>query len=309
MINILFNVAPIFFLIIAGMIVKNKFITTNDFWNGLEKLSYFFLFPALLFRYTAIADFSSGDLNYLIISIMLSTVIISLMMFFLKKKLDIENKIFTSLFQGSIRYNSYLLFGLGGSMFARDNLTLVGVISAYMMIVTNILTVITFNICTRKAEEIDYFLVAKDTFLKFIYNPLINSSIIGLIFNHMDVGLHPVINKTLGILSDAALGIGILTVGASLKIEIHSIQVKMIALCCSMKLIIMPVITGIIMTIFKINENAYQIGIMYSALPCATSAAILSKQLGGDERSMATIITISNVLSILTLSLMLSILT
>jgi len=48
--------------------------------------------------------------------------------------------------------------------------------------------------------------------------------------------------------------------------------------------------------------------ILYSALPCASTSYMLSKQLGGDADSMARIITATTVLSLLFLPLVVYIL-
>ena len=52
-----------------------------------------------------------------------------------------------------------------------------------------------------------------------------------------------------------------------------------------------------------IDDTARSVGMLYSALPCASTAYILSKQMGGDADLMASIITTTTVLSVFTISM------
>jgi predicted permease len=54
-------ILPNFVLILLGLILARRFDFGRDFWEGLEKLVYYVLFPALLFRSLALAriDFAA----------------------------------------------------------------------------------------------------------------------------------------------------------------------------------------------------------------------------------------------------------
>ena len=54
-------ILPNFVLILIGLALARRFDFGRDFWDGLEKLVYYVLFPALLFRSLALAqiDFSA----------------------------------------------------------------------------------------------------------------------------------------------------------------------------------------------------------------------------------------------------------
>ncbi|MGZ5087522.1 MAG: hypothetical protein ACXWGU_10540, partial [Usitatibacter sp.] len=43
-------ILPNFVLIVIGLALARRFDFGRDFWAGLEKLVYYVLFPALLFR-------------------------------------------------------------------------------------------------------------------------------------------------------------------------------------------------------------------------------------------------------------------
>jgi malonate transporter and related proteins len=57
-----------------------------------------------------------------------------------------------------------------------------------------------------------------------------------------------------------------------------------------------------------ITGVAKSVGILFSCLPCASSAYILSRQLGGDPETMSSIITFTTIFSVLSLSILVYIL-
>ena len=48
-------ILPNFVIILVGLALARRFGYGVDFWGGLEKLVYYVLFPALLFRALALA--------------------------------------------------------------------------------------------------------------------------------------------------------------------------------------------------------------------------------------------------------------
>jgi predicted permease len=137
----------------------------------------------------------------------------------------------------------------------------------------------------------------------FTTNPLIISSILGFIFNYSDLRMNVGIGNALQSLSDAALAMGLMNVGAGLRFDIGSKYFKSIAFTSFVKLLIFPIITASVLMVSMVDGTPRAIAIVYSALPCASTAFVLSKQLGGDSDLMAAIITSTTILSVLTISL------
>lgn len=70
----------------------------------------------------------------------------------------------------------------------------------------------------------------------------------------------------------------------------------------------MPLFAYLIGTFLALSPILLAIVVIFSAMPTAPSAFILARQLGGDTRLMASIITFQTLLSVLTLSFLLGIL-
>lgn len=305
MTEVFFSILPIFLITILGTGIKKYWLTADEFWRGLEKLSYFVLFPAVLFNYISTADISSNALLKLVLGLIVASIVVSFGLMFYQKQYKINHAEFTSIFQGSIRYNSYIFFALGSALYGTKGLAIVAVISAYMIVFTNAISVIMFNHYIKSPYHFEISLAEKfmNFAKKFATNPLIIASILGFIFNYsglkMNLGLH----NTLVSLSNSALAIGLMNVGAGLKFTFSETYINRIIFTGLIKLIILPIITLIILSIFTLDHTAKAIGLLYSGLPCASTAYILSKQLGGDADLMASIITITTILSVFSLSL------
>lgn len=302
--DIISSVLPIFLITMLGSLIKRNWLTAEEFWRGLEKLSYFLLFPLLLFNNIAHADFQNNMYLRLIISLVIATCIVGAMLIIYNKRYKMPADQFSSVFQGGIRYNNYIFFAMGAALFGKENMSTLAIISAYMIIFTNAISVFIFALYLphgdgKGHDEPSLLLLSK----KIVSNPLIISSIIGFIFNFSGAELDLSIYKTLETLSNAALAIGAMNVGAGLRFNIDLEDMRMISIASIAKLFIMPVITIIVLYSFGITGTAFAIGILYSTLPCASTSYVLARQLGGDHELMASVITITTIASVLTSSL------
>lgn len=287
-----------------GSGIRRYWIKSDEFWKGLEKLSYYLLFPAVLFNYISKAEINSGSLAGIVLAIIISTLIVSSGLVIYQRNTDMDKAEFTSVFQGSVRYNSYIFFALGSSLYGASGLAIVSVISAYMIIFTNVISVLAFNTYIRPEDEEVGIVDSITNFANnFASNPLIISSIAAFIFNYSDLEMNAGIGRALQSLSDAALAMGLMNVGAGLRFDIGSKYLKNIAFTSGIKLLVLPIVTASVLMVSMIDGTPRAVAILYSALPCASTSYVLAKQLGGDSDLMAAIVTTTTILSVLTISL------
>lgn len=303
--NIFFNTLPIFLITILGSLIKKHWINSSEFWRGLEKLSYYVLFPAVIFNSIILTDLASSNTSKLTTGLMLSTIIVSIGLIFYRHKKKMNKMQFTSIFQGSTRYNSYILFGVSNALFDDQGLAIVSVMSAYMMAFTNILAIIIFIIFVPNKETHNTKKDIITSSIKIIYtNPLIISSILGFAFNYFGGELNLGVQKTISSVADSAFAIGMFNIGASLKFVSLKDYYPQLILTSIVKLLILPLVTFLILLSMSIEGMDQSIGILYSTLPCASSSYTLSKQLGGDHDLMSSIITFTTIVSVISLPVM-----
>ena len=307
--NLFSTTFPIFLITLLGSIIKRNWLSSEEFWRGLEKLLYFLLFPSVLFNYISTANLSVSSVTKLVLGLIIATSIVAIALVIYQKKTNSDERLFTSMFQGSIRYNTYIFLGLGSSLFGSEGIAIVAVISSYMIIFTNILSVMVFATYIPSSINSKNRIECLFMILKLIgTNPLIIASILGFIFNHSGLALNLGVKNTIASLSDSALAIGMLNVGAGLKFIICPSRFKHILFTTIVKLMILPMVTVIVLSIMSIDSTTRSIGILYSCLPCATTSYILSRQLGGDYESMTSIITFTTVFSLLSIPILMYIL-
>ncbi|RTK92705.1 MAG: AEC family transporter [Rickettsiales bacterium] len=308
MTNVFYGVLPIFLIAVLGSVIRRKWLKSDEFWRGLEKLSFYILFPTVLFKHSLNIDFNAPTLIKLTIALIISNLIISGLLVFYQSKFDYDKVQFTSVFQGATRYNSYIFFSVGGALFGSDGLTIIATISPYLLTLTNITAIMVFYYYLPKNDDMSTMRGATLLVKSIILNPFILASLLGFIFNYFKFTLNIGIANTLGTIADSAFAIGMLIVGASIKIKIDPKHFQHIFLTSGVKLAITPIATFLILWLMNITGTAKSVGILFSCLPCASSSYILSRQLGGDPETMSSIITFTTIFSILSLSILVYIL-
>ena len=303
------NVLPIFILMILGKIIKSYWLTSDEFWRGTEKLSYFLLFPCALFNYISQADLNSQVTANVALLLICATLIVGLGLIVYKRKEKIDGAIFTSMLQGSIRYNNYMFFGVGGALYKEPGLAIIAIIALYLIVFTNVASILAFNFFIDQQEDSHYFDKYLSLIKKLTLNPMIFTSIIALLLNKFEVQIGASLSKLISNMAGAALTMGIITVGSGLQLSLNKInQIKPVLVTTLCKLLIMPLLTYFLTTFAGITGLPKEIALLYSCMPCATTSYILSKQLGGDSELMATIITFTTVFSVFSLSFLMYIL-
>ncbi len=309
MYSVFYNVLPIFLIALLGSVIRRKWLTSGEFWRGLEKLSFYILFPTVLFEYSAKVDLNSSEFLRLTAALITSILIVAIMLILYQTKRPYSRVQFTSVFQGATRYNNYIFFALGAALFGTEGLTIVATISPYLLILTNIIAVMSFTHYIPKNSGVSTKRKNLLLMIKSIgANPFVLASIAGVTFNYLQLTLNVGIEKTIHSLANSALAIGILIVGAGIKLKVAPEYFKQVIFASSIKLILMPIVTFIVLWLMGITGTAKSVGILFSCLPCASSSYILSRQLGGDPETMSSIITFTTIFSILSLSLLVYIL-
>lgn len=297
MLHVFLSVLPIFCLVLTGFVIK-RLLPHTELWQGIEKLVYYLFFPVLLILEVSKANFSDGGLLQALIAPFIATLMIAAIIFISKYIFNIENRLFTSIFQGGTRYNSYVFIALSQSLFGDAGIILAGVFMAYMIITVNILCITVMNVYgsnqgTKKG--IVTILVA------LFKNPLIIGVLIGLVLNGLEIQITGAIKQYLSYLGNTATPLSLMSVGAGLIIMMDAKKMLGICYAIGLKLLVMPMITVTLLYFLGSSGLPANIALLFAAMPSAGNAYILSRQMGGDSEAMASIITWSTLLSIVTI--------
>jgi malonate transporter and related proteins len=140
---------------------------------------------------------------------------------------------------------------------------------------------------------------------QIVTNPLILACLAGAVLNLTGIGPPPVLGEMLRLLGRAALPIGLLAVGAALDLEAARRAKRVSGLASLLKLAALPALAYGLGAAFGADGVALSVGVVFAAVPTATSAYILARQLGGDAALMANLCTLQTLLALVTLPLVL----
>jgi hypothetical protein len=290
---------PVLALILTGYCLKRINFIGDDVWAGIEKLTYYVMFPALLIHSIGRQNIHGTPWQemFLIVFIVLAIVAASLLMLF-KMQPQMTAKTFTSVFQGGIRFNSFIAFSISAAFYGTEGLGLAAISAGFMIVMVNFLCVWIFVIFGSSAAS------SGRAFVKQIFlNPLIIGCVVGWSLSLTGIGLPSVSADILEILGRAALPIGLMAVGAALKPRLITGHSKAIVSASAMQFLIKPALVMVLCTLFQLSTLVTGVLLIAFISPTASSAYILARQLGGDTETMASIITLQTVLAFLVMPL------
>ena len=288
---------PIFLLISLGYFFKKIKFPDESFWKHLDRFNYFVLFPALLFYKLSSANIKNIVSYDFIIVTVIALVIISILVIMINKFFKFEKSAFTSIYQGAIRFNTYVFLALTDALLSDEGFVMGLVLMTFIIPFINVLCISVFSVYVPKNK------ITVISFLKsIITNPLIIACLLGGLFSLVGLSFPTLIDNTLSILTSAALPLGLLSVGVGLHLkEIR--ETKMAVVLSSVgKLLVLPTIMYIICLIFGIKNETMTLLVLFAAMPTASSAYVLARELGGDLKLISAIISIQVIVSIFTVS-------
>jgi predicted permease len=203
---------------------------------------------------------------------------------------------FSSVFQAGVRWNGYVTLGVLAGLYGDEGVALSAVGFATLVPMNNVMSVL---VLSRYAgsEPAPLKRVAKS----IATNPLILSTIGAIILVSMGVRVSKPVGDTLNLLGDATVSLGLICVGAALDVSsMREAKWPLIA-ASLLRLVVMPAVTAGLAYAIGLTGMVFHVAIVCAAAPVATSAYILARQLGGDSKLMANIITLTTLLSLLTI--------
>lgn len=299
MIAIILSLAPIFLLILLGHALKRRQFVPDAFWAPAEKLTYFVTFPALLTSNLAKANLAGLPWPTVATVLAGATLVVAAAVLVIRQWTGASAPGFTSVFQGSIRPNTYVGLAGAAALFGDEGVTLTAICIAAVVPLVNVLAVACLTHFVPRSGDRGPGLWS--TVRGILRNPLILACLVGILLNVTGVGLPPVIGPLLEILGRAALPIGLLAVGAGLALDALRGAGRPVLTASALKLLVLPTVAAAALLASGVNGAALGVVVLYAALPCSASSYVLARQMGGDGPMMANIITLQTLLAMLTI--------
>ncbi|WP_315752963.1 MULTISPECIES: AEC family transporter [unclassified Bradyrhizobium] len=293
--------APVFLLIVVGFGLRRSLIRLDTQWHGLERLTYYVLFPALLMQSLVKADLGKVPVAGIGGALFLAMLAMSALCLVLRPLLTrsgIDGPAFTSIFQGATRWQTYVALSVAGSLFGASGLAAASVAMIAIIPMVNVFSVAVlahYASPTRRSM--------REILATIVRNPLIWACIAGLALNVAHMPLPKLWHDAADALGQASLPIGLLVTGAGLHFEGLRRAGPAAALGVVLKLVLMPLLAIGLAGWFGVTGPSLVVVAICAAVPTSPSAYVLAKQMGGDAPLLAQIISLQTVLAALTMPL------
>jgi malonate transporter len=290
---------PVFLLIVLGFALKRSLLRLETQWHGLERLTYYVLFPVLLVQTLARADLSKVPIAGVGGALLLSALLMSLWCLALRPLLvryEVDGPAFTSIFQGAIRWQTYVALAVSGNLYGDAGLALASVAMVAIIPLVNVLSVaVLAHYASPERQSV------RTIAMTVVRNPLIWACAIGLAINVSHVPLPHIWHEVADALGRSSLAIGLLVTGAGLRMEGMFRPSLAATVAVVLKLVLMPVLAVALALWFGLSGSNLVIVTACAAVPASSSAYVLARQMGGDAPLLAQIITLQTILAAVTM--------
>ena len=290
---------PVFLLIVLGFILKRSLLRLETQWHGLERLTYYVLFPVLLVQTLVKADLSNVPVAGVGGALLLSALLMSLLCLGLRPLLArcaVDGPAFTSIFQGATRWQTYVALSVSGNLYGDTGLALASVAMVAIIPLVNVFSVAVLAHYAASEKQ-----SVRAVAMTVVRNPLIWACAIGLALNVLHVPLPRIWHEVADALGRSSLAIGLLVTGAGLQLAGMFRPSLAASVAVFLKLVLMPVLAIALAIWFGVTGSSLAIVAACAAVPTSASAYVLARQMGGDAPLLAQIITLQTILAAITM--------
>lgn len=283
-------VLPDFLLILIGWLLYHRFGFDRQFFTGLEKLIYYVLFPALLFQSILRVPISletASDLFLATLSVLAVGVILSALAKPILKPRAID---LASTMQCGFRFNTFIGLSLAPAVAGASGQAKMALVIGLAIPVVNFIAV--YNLAHYQGKRVG---------LELLRNPLLISTVLGLICNFAGLTLPTTVDTLLGRLGAAAIALGVLCIGPNLNWQGLHQKTGLVLWMVVVKLMLLPIAAWLIALAFGLGQTGVQVMVLFASLPCATASYLLTVRMGGNAQLVSVLITITTLLSALTI--------
>jgi malonate transporter len=294
-------VLPEFALILLGALLRRYAWRSPDFWVELERLVYYVLFPVLLVRTTLAADLSAAGTGAVLLAAVGATLAGAVLGAVVRWLPGISRTTAASGWQTAFRFNTFIALALVDHRGVAA-LALMGVVVGVSVPLVNVLAVTALARSTSGGAG-----GGPGALSALARNPLILATLLGLAGNVAGLTLPSPIDATLSRIAAAAVPLGLLAVGAALRIGgLRRRQWLAASYLGAVKLLAVPAAALGLCALLGVDGGQRFVVLAFAAVPSAPAAYVLAARMGGDGTFVAAQISAVTCAALLTLPLWLA---
>lgn len=303
MLLIISALLPVFIVIMLGYLLRTRGAIDAAAWHGLENLCYFVLFPVLLVKTMAVADMNTATVaryaGALLFAVFAMTGLLLAAWPLLKRWFGISPAAFTSLFQGATRWHGFIALSIAGLVIGEQGVLYMAITMAVLIPPLNVINVTVLAHFSEDESDLAGLLA------KLLRNPFIIATVLGTFLNVTGLGLTTLLYNVADIVGSAALGMGLLTVGAGIHLGGIREHRGRVVFGTLLRLVGMPALMVLGCALFGVVGLPRMVALLAAAVPTGSATFVLARQMGGDAPLMANLITLQVLGATVTLPLVL----
>jgi malonate transporter and related proteins len=288
---------PDFLLIVVGWLVCRHTPLDRPVWDAAEKLVYYLLFPVLLFnsilksplqptQTVALAAAGVGTVGCGIV-----------LAYALRLWPAVDAKLHASGAQTAFRFNSFIALALAQRLEGPQGVAWIALLIALCVPLCNVAAV--WPLARHSGHPY---------LRELLRNPLILSTVAGLVGNLAGLRFPESVDTTLQRIGLAALPVGLMAVGAGLKLGGLKASPNLAAALLGIRHVVLPAVAIGLALALALSPAQRNIVVAFGALPTASSAYVLAARMGGDSAFVAGLVTLSTLLGMVSVPLWLAVL-
>ncbi len=287
---------PDLLLIVVGFLLCRYTPLNRTVWDAAERLTYYLLFPVLLFvsiTRSPLHPAQTASLAAVGVGTLLCGVALA---YALKWWPGVDARLHASGAQTAFRFNSFIALAVAERLGGAEALTSMALLVALGVPMCNVGAV--WPLARHGRHHFGR---------ELLRNPLIVSTLGGLLFNVAQWHLPDVVGATLHRMGLAAIPLGLMAVGAGLKLGGLKAAPKLAATLMTIRHGVLPLIAWGLASLLTLTPTQRTVVLAFAALPTASSAYVLAVRMGGNGPFVAGLVTLSTLLGMVSVPLWLAI--
>ncbi|TCD14484.1 AEC family transporter [Oricola cellulosilytica] len=305
MLSVLAAILPIFLLIVFGQLLRKLPLFPAEFWRGMDMMGFYVLYPTLLFVTIVRADFARLTFDIIIIALAVGGVLIAAFTLaiwpVLRDRFKVDRPAFSSVFQTTVRWNGFIAFAVAEKLFPPEGAAMVALVMAVVIIPINIEAVAVVAWFTDRSPDFAGVL------RRIAVNPLILASAAALIVRVLPFALPVPVMEMLDLLGRAALGMGLVAIGAGLRPQDALRPGFPVILAAANKLMVFPSLVISAAVVLGLGGQQLAYLALCASVPTAMNGYVLARQMGGDAELYAAIATVQTAVSFISIPMVLAV--
>jgi predicted permease len=284
---------PDFLLIALGFVLCRRTSLDRAVWDAAERLVYWLLFPVLLFTSIARSPLQGAQL---VAAAGVGTALVGIALAAAVRLVPgVDPGLHASGAQTVFRFNSYIGLALAERIGGAAGVAAMALVIALTVPLCNVAAV--WPLARHGGHSYGR---------ELLRNPLIVSTVGGLVANLAGLRLPDALGTTLQRIGVAALPIGLMAVGAGLQLGRLAAAPGLAAAFLALRHVAMPLVALGLSGALALPPASRAIVLLFAALPTSAASYVLAARMGGDGGFVAGLVTVSTLLAMVGIPLWLA---